>query len=237
MLNAGCRLPIEDVDTPVWEPETNYEPTAADGARDAMIVRVAEEFGPVDPLAMQEIMPVHDEVHVAINVIRPNKRNPFMTLFTTGMSSLPMRVPAGQEEYRFAELLMHLPATWPHPRGDSIDETSWPMKWLRQLAYFPHLHETSIGAPLTIISSAEPPEPLGPNTKQSCLLLIADFADWSPVVLGDGKRIHFFTVFPIYTEERDFEREHGSVPLMERLFERGHTAVVTVNRSNVALEP
>ncbi len=60
---------------------------------------MAELFGPVDPLAQQEIVPVHDKVHVAINVIRPNDRHPCLTLFTTGMSDQAMNVPEGQEEH------------------------------------------------------------------------------------------------------------------------------------------
>lgn len=235
LLKAGCRLPVEGVDKPAWKPEKIYQPTAADRAHQQITARMAEEFGPVDPLAMQEIVPVHPEVHVAIHVIRPNERHPFLTLFTTGMSDRAMSVPEGQEEYQYAELVMHLPATWPHPRDESSgSETIWPCEWLRKVAYYPHLNGTWLGGRWTIISSDDPPVPLGPNTKQTCLLLLADFADWSPMLLDDGKRVHFCTVIPIYTEERDFEKKDGIVPLLQRLQERGYTTVVSVNRANVA---
>jgi hypothetical protein len=87
---------------------------------------------------------------------------------------------------------------------------------------------------MTIISSDDPPVPLGPNTKQTCLLLLADFSDWSPIVLDDGKEIRFYTIVPIYTEERDFEIKNGLAPLLERLQARGFTTIVDVNRDNVA---
>jgi hypothetical protein len=69
----------------------------------------------------------------------------------------------------------------------------------------------------------------------SCLLLIADFDAWSPIPLDDGKRIHFYTVTPLYTEERDFEKQHGIVPLLERLHASGASTVVDLHRKNVAL--
>jgi hypothetical protein len=72
-----------------------------------------------------------------------------------------------------------------------------------------------------------------PNTKQTCLLLVADFADWSPITLADGREVHFYTVYPIHTVERDFELKHGVVPLLKRLQEAGHTTVVDVKRASV----
>jgi hypothetical protein len=234
LTKASCRLPIEGVDKPVWEPEEIYQPTAEDKAHEEIIARLAKVMGPVDPLALQEVMPVHGEVHISINVVRPSKGHPLLTLFTTGMSDRPMKVPKGQEDYQYAELMMHLPANWPHPRDKGAgDDTFWPFEWLRQVAYYPHWHDSWLGGKMTIISSDEPPAPLGPNTKQTCLLLVADFDKWSPIVIGK-KKVRFYTVIPIYTEERDFEKEHGIAPLLKRLQEHGHTAVVSVDRANVA---
>ena len=125
-----------------------------------------------------------------------------------------MTVPVGQEVYQYAELIMHLPATWPHPRDKGAgDDTFWPFEWLRRVAYYPHLNETWLGGPHTIIASDDPPVPLGPSTKQTCLLLLADFDGWSPIVLADGKKVRFYTVIPIHTEERDFEQLRAS-PLL-----------------------
>jgi hypothetical protein len=237
LIKAGCRLPIEGVDKPVWQPEKIDEPTAEDKAHEQIISHLSELFGPVDPLALQEIFPVHGEVYVAINVIRPNDRHPFLTLFTTGMSDKAMNVPKGQEEYQYAELLMHLPANWPHPRDKAAGEDAlWPLEWLRKVAYYPHLNDTWLGGPMTIISSDDPPVPLGPNTKQTCLLLLAGVTDWNPLTLKDRRSVFFYTVIPIYTEERDFEMKHGIMPLVERLKERGYSAVVDIHRPSVAVD-
>lgn len=235
LQKAGCRVPVEGVDQPVWEPEKAGESAPADSAAEEIIARMAEQYGPVDPLALQEIVPVHDEVHIAVHVIPPNDRHPYLTLFSTGMSDRPMKVPEGEEEYQYAELVMHLPATWPHPHESGAGAGSfWPFEWLRKVAYFPHLNGTWLGGQTTIISSDDPPVPLGPNTRQSCLLLLADFNDWSPMVLDGGKCVHFYTVVPLYTEERDFEKQHGIPALLHRLQQRGYNAVVDVDRENAA---
>jgi hypothetical protein len=237
LIKAGCRLPIEGVDKPVWEPEEIevHEPTVEDKAHEQIKLLMSELFGPVDPLALQEIVPVDSDVHVAINVIRPNDRDPHLTLFTTGMSDRALEVPKGQEEYQYAELLMRLPGAWPHPRDRGAgDDTFWPFEWLRKVAYYPHLNETWLGGAMTIISSDDPPVPLGPNTKQTCLLLLANFMDWSPIVVEGDKKVRIYTVIPIFTEERDFEIKHGIKPLFERLQKRGYLDAVNVARKSVA---
>jgi hypothetical protein len=237
LTTAGCRLPIEGVDKPVNEPVTIPDSTSEDKAHEQLIFLMREAFGPVDKLALQEIFPIHPEVHVAINVIRPNEEHEALTLFTTGMSDRAMIVPKGQEDYQYAELLLHLPPNWPHPRDEGFDNAYfWPFEWLRKLAYFPHENETWLGGPMTIVSSADPPVSLGPNTKQTCLLLVANFANWSPIEVEGGKKVRIYTVIPIYTEERDYEIKHGILPLVRRLEERGYGSVVDVNRANVGRE-
>ncbi len=235
LQNAGCHLPVEGVDKPIWQPES-FATLASEPPNDRqqIIDRIADLYGPPDALALQGIVPIDEHVDIAINVIRPNDRNDHLTLFTTGMSDKKMTVPSGQEAFQFAELIMHLPVNWRIPKKLMKDDKwLWPFVWLRQIAYYPHMSNSWLGGSWTIISSDEPPVPLGPSTKQTCLLLLADFDEWSPIRLEDGKVIHFYTVYPIFTEERDFEKKHGLVPLLERLKTEGHSTVVDVNRASV----
>lgn len=236
LKQAGCRMPVEGVDIPVNE-VTQSTPSASqesDAVRE-ILDHMANSVGPVESLALQEIVQVDDDVHVAINVIRPNENCPFTTLFTTGMSEVAMNVPEGQEEFQYAELVMYLPGDWQIPQPNSSDEsTLWPFQWLRQIAYYPHLNETWLGAAHTIISSDDPPAPLGPGTDFTCLLLNADMMDCSPLELSDGRNIRFYTVMPIYTEERDFEIEHGVIPLLQKFEEVGIRPIVFPDRPNVA---
>jgi hypothetical protein len=155
---------------------------------------------------------------VTINAIRPNEKHPYLVLSTNGMSDRPMNVPAGQEAWRYAELVIHLPADWPHPQDANGDpQRLWPAQWLRRMAYYPHQNNTWLGLPAAIISSANPPEPLGPHTKQTCLLLVPDFANLgAPLQRQDDSLVHFFTVVPLYSAERDYERKHGMKAFFEQ---------------------
>lgn len=244
LLKAGCRLPVEGVDQPVWEPEecrkkkTKKEapPSALDQAHEQIIAHMTRVFGPVEPLAFREIVPVHESVHVAVHVIRPNDDHPVLTLFTTGMSDRPMKVPCGHKDFQYAELVMHLPGDWRISPGEKMtQEWYWPVQRLRQVAYYPHLNDTWLGGPHTIFTPQDPPVPLGPQTHESCLLLFADTAEWSPVKLDNGKNVHFYSVTTLFKEERDFEKQNGLIPLLQRLEQHGCLTIAAVPRPNVAL--
>jgi hypothetical protein len=208
--------------------------TRDDKVREMICTIMETVVGPIDPLSCQEIVPVHDKVHVSVHVIRPEESHQSLTLFTTGMSNVAMKVPPGEEDYRYAELVMNLPPTWPHPGEHSDDPAAfWPVQWLRQVAYYPHLHRTWLGGPLTIISSDEPPVPLGPKTKHTCLLLMAD-SPFPPLNVGKGKIVHMYAVHTLHTEERDYERKHGWKKFFALLAKNGVTNTVDPKRKSAA---
>ena len=232
-------MPIVGEDIPIWEPAPeqmlNRSPQFH---RYEQIVRYMESlFGPVDESGMQELLPVVDGMSVGINVIQPNEEHPYFVVFTNGMSDIPMTVPQGQEGWRYAELLMHLPPDWLHPRdAGTAPQWQWPIHWLRKMAYHPHLNQTWLGRSASIVSSGDPPEPLGSNTEQSCLLMLPDVSKFvSPLQTTEGKQTHFFTIVPLFTEERDFELKHGMKEFFNRFSEHGVSLVVDVDRPNFAL--
>lgn len=152
---------------------------------------------------------------------------PFLTLFTTGLSKHMIATAAFGEEKSRIELMMHLPFTWQMDGGLAQDpQFQWPLNWIRKLPQ--HILSDSIPLPGThlIISNDEPPAPLGPGTEQTCLLLIADFYQCFPVVIGEGEKIHFYHVVPLYTEERDFEKANGMQPFLEAMATRGLESLV-----------
>ena len=220
LKSRSCSRPVEGVDKPLWEPtlsrmvkqDTNV--TVSDQIVDFMQLR----FGPVDEHGLQELLPPMDGLSVTINVIRPNQFHPYLVLFTNGMSDLPMNVSPGNEDWRFAELVIHLPPDWPLPRDFGPDSTyRWPIEWLRKMAYYPHINKTWLGRPAAIVSSDEPPRALGANTNQSCLLMVPDFANLSqPLKQADGSLVHFFTLVPLYTDERDYEMKYGMKSFFEK---------------------
>lgn len=229
----GCHRPVEGVDIPLWEPKGwKAEKTPAASKSQSIVEYMEQRFGPVDSNGMRELLPLMDGISVAVNIIPPNDMHPFLVLFTNGMSDLPMTVPVGQEAWRYAELVMHLPADWVHPAQANGDpQWMWPVQWLRKMAYYPHLQETWLGLPAAIVSSDDPPVPLGPNTKQACLFMIPDFANLNPPFKKpDGSPVHFFTVVPLYTEERDYELKHGMMSFLRQFSEKAVPITVDVNR-------
>lgn len=234
LKQAGSRMPVEGVDIPINDDSQPVDHTQTVDSVKEILEFLSDAVGPVEPVTLQEIVPVHDDVHVSVNVIKPNENCPFTTIFTTGMSEVAMTVPEGQEEFEYAELLMYLPGDWDIPQLNTDDEASlWPFQWLRNVAYLPHQEGTWLGGPHTIISSDDPPVPLGPNTDMTCLLLNADMMDWSPMELSDGRKIRFYTVMPIYTEERDFETKNGIVQLLQKFEEIGIPPILLPGRPNV----
>ena len=252
LIAASCRMPVEGVDIPVNEDEVQAELQTmateiedddwdADGIatqgndEEKIVAYVSQRFGQADELALREVLPVLKDVHIAIHVIRPTKQHPFMTFFTTGMSSRAMNVPAGQEAFRFGQLSMHLPKTWPHPREVATDNTAalWPVQILRQLAYLPHVNNSWYG-PFHTAAFEDPPQPFGPNTLQSSALLVAD--KLLPLQLRSDKSVKFFTVIPIYTEELGIAMKLGMNELLDELQKHGVTPMVEPGRVNVGLK-
>ena len=141
----GCHRPVEGVDIPLWEPEEFRGGRTSEVQSASPIIEYMEQhFGPVDKNSMQELLPLMDGISVSIQIIPPNEMHPYLVLFTNGMSYLPMTVPAGQEAWRYAELVMHLPAGWVHPAKANCDpQWMWPVQWLRKMAYYPHLTGTA----------------------------------------------------------------------------------------------
>lgn len=234
----GCRRPIEGVDKPLWEPppERMVNQTPEHNRHVQIVEYMEKRFGPADANGMQELLPIVDGMSVSINIIPPNEAQPHLVLFTSGMSALPMKVPDGQEDWQHAELVMYLPPDWVHPKdGNGDPQWMWPLLWLRKMAYHPHLNDSWLGRPAAIVSSADPPEPLGPNTEQTCLLMIPDVSYLKPPLKrADGKLVHFFTLVPLYTEERDYELKHGMKPFLRRFVDKKVPMNVVLDRSSFA---
>ena len=243
----GCHKPVEGVDVPVSGASQGRILNHTFGVRDSTtprferyqhVVRYMEErFGPVDQDGMQERVQVIEGMSVAINVIPPNDVHPFLVLFTNGMSDLAMKTPAGMEEWRFAELVMHLPTDWGHPREAGTDPSLiWPIEWLRTLSYQPHLSETWLGSTAALVSSSDPPKPFSPSTDLSCFLTMPDLSNLDPALkLPGGDKVHFFTLVPLYSEERDFGLHHGMKAFLDRFLENEISLIVDVGRPNFAL--
>ena len=133
----------------------------------------------------------------------------------------------GFEKFALAELFIQLPGNWKFKSADP--RWSWPLKWLHRIAKYPHDNNASLAGPVTIIANNDPPEPLGPNTELTSLMLFAE----KSFQRSDGETVHLFRISPIHSDERELEMKKGAAALM-RAFDRNNVPfVVDLQRPSV----
>lgn len=226
LISIGARkaseLPDEDI---VGEP-ARVSPSNTEFDTDEIVTRFEKVFGISDGAGVLETIP--SRIPVEVRIVKPNEQRKHFTLFTSGLSSQPMNTPAGQEDWQLAELYLQLPGDW---QVDKVNdpEWNWPFLWLSQIARYPHENKTWLGGAFTIIANGEPPEPLAPNTKLSCLMLLSK----KSFKRSDGQKVKVYQVTPIHTSERDLEMTDG-VPALMRAFDRADVPwIVDVDRPPV----
>jgi hypothetical protein len=196
---------------------------------------IEKHIGKIETV-MHEI--ASDLIHIDVHVVEPTAERNFYTLITSGMSDLPMTVPDGAEEFRFAELLICLPASWDMPKVyDTVadEEHWWPIRCLKYLARFPHEYDTWLCENHTI-PNGDPPEPFAGNTRLCCALLTPPllFGDgFRSLKISEGKTINIYALLPIYKEEMEFKLKQGGEKLYERFDREGINELLDINRKNV----
>jgi len=181
-------------------------------------------------------------VHIDVQVVKPGPGRDHWTFFTTGMSDLPMQTPPNvQGDFRYAELIIKLPANWDF--GDSTsagaapvlsedDPACWPIAWLKQLARFPHTYNTWLGFGHTL-PNGDPPQPFVPGTKLCAFLLLPPFSDSDDVhvtTLSDGRTVHFYVLHALHLEELSLKLREGTTALLEALERAGMSEVLDPSR-------
>ncbi len=220
LRSVGCVLPGSQPVVPSTPPLTPDS---------AILEFCTSAFGPVQPQALIEI--VRTEPPIAIHVVPPGDGRPCLTLFTTGMSAQPMPVSEGNEEFQFAELFIQLPADWPTSKDAwSNPEHGWPIRWLRQIAKYPHQNDTWLGGPAAVFANEDPPQPLAPGMGFAAMFLIAE----KQFVASDRGAVQFYRMVPMYAEEWELHRREGIGALARALDQVDTPFVVTPNRRNAA---
>ena len=115
-------------------------------------------------------------------------------------------------------------------------EPAWPYQWLRKIGFYPFAEDSWLRDQYAIFPNGDPPEPLAPNTRLSCLMLLEDSSPAGRLQCDDGRPILFYQVHPLYTEERDLDLERGLFELLTRFDAAGISDVVDVQRPNVATQ-
>ena len=200
---------------------------------EAISHHIEEHIGPVESV-FHEI--ISDLVHIDIHMVAPTRQQPFYSLVTSGMSEAPMTVPDGLEEFRFAELMIRLPADWPMTQDDFHDENHyWPIRLLKTLARLPHEYDTWLGFGHTV-PHGDPAEPYASHTKFSCGLVLPMLnvpEGFHELEISEDKVIHFYGVYPLYAEETQFKLNQGADELVKRFEKYEISEVVQTRRKNV----
>lgn len=170
---------------------------------------------------------------LSIYVVDHAGKEPCKILVTSGMSEFSMPVPVGAEGYRYAELMMFLPTDWPLEtltESDTVD--SWPVEWLFRLANFPRENNVWLGKS-SVFSNGEPSEPVSENASFSAFFVLPNPDNSGSFMLSSGKRVQLYSVYPIYSSEKEYEEEYGPAALLKE-FERSEvSAIINPSRREV----
>ncbi|MHC9543445.1 MAG: suppressor of fused domain protein [Vulcanimicrobiota bacterium] len=236
--------------------ESGRESTGAiDSELQSMLTGLKERYMPGKelPVPFLEIMSRHisryigepgmvlheidsDIVHIDIHCVLPRKGRNFYTLVTSGMSDKSMITPVEASEFRFAELVIYLPATWPLDKEHSrLEEYYWPVRLLKDLTKMPHMLETWLG-PGHTIANGEPPEPYAANTRMCGSVLLEPVLEpvgFRRLKASPAKTINYLLVFPLYKEEMIFSMKYGMDILLERLERKRTSPILNISRESL----
>lgn len=206
---------------------------------DAIVAHLGRHVAP-PTMVFHELL--SDHVHLDVHQVPPADGRPFWTLFTTGMSALPMRVPEAAQDLARAELIVRVPASWPvdamkqTPPPPDLERWYWPIRWLKFLARFPHVYQTWLGSGHTL-PNGDPPEPLGPGTALCGWLLLPPV--WLPrearrIRTPDGSDIHLYDILALHESEMNLKLESGLDALLDSFDSVDFDGVIDPDRRPVA---
>ncbi|MGW4497822.1 suppressor of fused domain protein [Micromonospora sp. NPDC004336] len=152
--------------------------------------------------------------------MRPTEERPWLTLVTSGISDLPMRVPAGAGVSPYAELTMSLPAHWPLDSGRSATgPRTGRVGILKETARLPHRYDTWIGE-WHSVPNGDPAEPYASDTP-SAGVVVTPMLHCRPeariVTTDGGKEISLLALVPLHPAEVELKMIRGTAALIEAL--------------------
>lgn len=172
---------------------------------------------------------VHSDTEdVAVHIVALAKDT---VIVTEGLSSIPQKMEDGS--IRHVELMLRVPSSWPIDHTLLLDSHCWPLIWIIQIAGEIMKGAVSVKAHPLIVSNYEPPQPLGHNTSATCWFIFDDMSDVSLLKRPDNEPVHFYTMFPIHTNERNYEKRKGYLPLVQHWTELGLDMVIHPERPDL----
>jgi hypothetical protein len=196
-------------------------------------------FGAFEHIMHELVSP---DIHVDIAVVEPTPERNYYVLVTIGMGAHIMNVPKEFSTYGLqrAELMITLPPDW--DIESSVEESYWPIRWLKILARLPVEENGWLGWGHTIPSG----EPFASNTELSVILLElpAPYKEECQVCqLPNGDIVNFYQLIPLYEEECDYKIRHGVQALedlykdSERVLQVDRESFITASKPEAQIPP
>ena len=156
-----------------------------------------------------------DRIKLEINVIPASRKNPYVTLITTGAGAHVMKSAGrrgGKLENR-AEFVLYMPPNW-SPESDD-DDAIWAVRLLDLIANFAAEDKTWLSWGHTIDYGESFVEQTG---FRGIMLLMADAGEESwHCKLSDKEKVTFYQVIPLFEHELKFAVKIGVPILAERM--------------------
>lgn len=174
-------------------------------------------------------------IHRDIFFIKATEHRPYHILLSCGMSALPMTVPDDIDSSEFAEVMLLLPDSWNLEYESFSDELNyWPIRVMKEIMMLPHANQTWLGYGHTF--SYEYDEQFVEGSGFTSVMLAHSMElsdDFTQIELEDDKVIDIYTLIPLYQEELQFKKEHGTTALLEKFDKFGIGEILKVGRENV----
>ena len=186
---------------------------------------------------------VSDDLHIDIHHVKSTLLRRYEVLVTSGMSAIPMNLPADVQQPRRAEIVTVLPKGWPLTTEAFQDENHyWPLRLMKDLARLPHYGKTWIGFGHTIANAddgaaATPvPKQYAPDTSLCAAAVLPPFTlpekAWS-FHRPDGDEVFLWAAVPLHRAELDYKMQHGMDPLLDLFDKHGVTDRIDPARKSV----
>jgi hypothetical protein len=182
---------------------------------------IEKNLGTVSNLSLRQLIGT-----VSILVVKSDNNNKPLTLITKIFNN-------EAEFWHKRQFMLKLPANWPlDDKSLQSDKYYWPIRWLLKIAEYPFDKADLSEFPI-IIENENPPKVISEFVSFTSLLIIKEPTQLGELIVKNGEKIEFFTVFPLFTEEMKFEKNNGIIPLLEKMQSKKIGTVIDIKRKSV----
>lgn len=180
-----------------------------------------------------EVVPQVPHIDVYIFPPSPERKRPFYTLITGGMSDHPMHLPDGVDRsLARAEMIMYIPEIEVQPYST---QSCLEVEMLRFMARFPFEYQTWLAVGHTV-PNGNPPSPIAPGSLLTTALFLPPLFEPGGFVDGltlSGEKVNFLWLQPITDAECQLKLARGAEALIDLMEEHQLSPVLHLQRPSM----